>query len=85
MAAKRHYGSEFYTSVDSKRRLEAMDAGMIHEDPNAIANLPQNWMVKPYPKTQSLSAPLDDTIRGIDRQMGIDVSKARKQLRPQKS
>jgi IMP dehydrogenase/GMP reductase len=44
--------------------------GMIHEDRRAIANLPQEVMIKPYaPAPGYLPDALDDTIEGVDRRM----------------
>jgi hypothetical protein len=34
--------------VDPRRRPEYMDAQMIHEDPNAMANLPPNFIHKEF-------------------------------------
>ena len=53
-----------------KRREERMDSGfmgMISEDRNAPANLPQGVVHKYYPKCDYMDKyGLDDTIRGVD-------------------
>lgn len=72
-----HRYQEPYAGMDPRRRQELEDAGMIHEDHRAVANLPQEVMIKPYPMTGPyLPEGLDDTIRGVDRQ--IDVLDNRK-------
>ena len=88
--AKRHHASErhhegHYEGHAGRRHQEMRDAGMISEDHSAIANMPQNVMVKPYPVDRDyLPGSLDDTISGVDRQMGEDHSKARRHLDPKK-
>ena len=74
-----------YAGRESRRHKEMMDAGMIHEDHHAIANLPQEVMIKPYPKTGPYNPEvLDDTLRGVDRQMDYDDSKRREHFFPKK-
>jgi hypothetical protein len=84
MAAKRHY-DEHYAGRESRRHEEMRDGGMIHEDHSAIANMPQEVMMKPYPKTGPyMPENLDDTIRGVDKQMDMDDSKRRQHMHPKK-
>lgn len=84
MAAKRHH-SGHYEGHDSRRHQEMQDAGMIREDHSAIANLPQEVMMKPYPKDGNyLPENLDDTLRGVDGQMSMDNSKRRAHNVPKK-
>lgn len=65
--------NEFYAGMEPRRRQELEDAGMIREDHRAIANLPQEVMIKPYPRTGPYNPEgLDDTIRGVDDQMDYD-------------
>lgn len=74
-----------YEGMESRRHQEMRDAGMIHEDHSAIANLPQHVMMKPYPKTGPyMPEGIDDTITGIDRQMDYDDSQRRKHFQPKK-
>lgn len=74
-----------YSGEKARRRMEMHDAGMIHEDRSAVANLPQNVMMKPYPKEDNyLPEDLDDTIRGIDGQMKLDNSQRRRNFMPKK-
>jgi hypothetical protein len=75
----------YYEGETSRRRQEMEDAGMIREDHSAVANLPQNVMMKPYPKEGGyLPEDLDDTLRGIDRQMGYDNGKKMQHFYPKK-
>lgn len=76
---------EYYAGADARRTQEMQDAGMIRENPAAIANLPQEVMIKAYPKPGSyLPEGLDDTIRGVDMQMDYDDSKRREHFYPKK-
>ena len=85
-ASKKHGMSEGdYSNEYARRTQEMQDAGMIHEDLSAIANLPQGVMIKPYPRTgPSMPENLDDTIKGIDGQMDRDDSKRRQHNMPWK-
>lgn len=82
--AKRHY-DESYAGHAGRRKQEMRDAGMISEDHSAIANMPQNVMMKAYPKEGGyLPENLDDTLSGVDRQMSKDNSKKMSHLDPKK-
>jgi len=77
--------NEFYAGMEPRRRQEIEDMGMIHEDHRAIANLPQEVMIKPYPRTGPyLPEGLDDTIRGVDMQMDYDDEQRRNHFYPKK-
>lgn len=65
-------GAEHYAGYDPRRRQEMRDAGMIHEDHHALANLPQQPIMKYYSTEGYMPEGLDDTIRGIDNQMMAD-------------
>lgn len=81
----RALGNEFYAGMEPRRRQEMEDAGYIHEDHNAIANLPQNVMIKPYPKTGPyMPEGLEDSIEGIDHQMDYDDKKRKEHFYPKK-
>ena len=74
-----------YEGAEPRRRQEMADAGMIYEDHEEIANLPQQVMMKKYPKTGPyLPEVLDDTIDGVDRQMDYDDDKRRENFYPKK-
>ena len=81
MARRRYYSSKkvgagYYAGVDSRRRQEREDGGMISEDRNAIANLPQGVIMREYPKDGYAQYPhLDDTYKGIDHQINRDSGK----------
>ncbi len=78
-------GRELYAGMEPRRRQEMEDAGMIHEDHSAIANLPQNVMIKKYSEPYAyLPEGLDDTIAGVDRQIDYDDSKRREHFYPKK-
>jgi len=61
----------------AKRYYDAMykaDSSMIKADNSKTANLPQEVIMKNYPKTPYINeAPLDDTIKGIDNQIKSDT------------
>lgn len=77
--------SGHYEGHKSRRHQEMADAGMIHEDHSAIANLPQGVMIKDWShKGSSMPENIDDTARGIDRQMDEDGSKRSRHERPHK-
>lgn len=86
--AKRHHSSVkdgAYSGELARRTQEMQDAGMIHNDMSAIANLPQNVMIKPWPDGGSyMPENLDDTITGINRQMGMDDGKRSQHMNPKK-
>ncbi len=80
-----HQSYEPYAGIEARRHMEMQDAGMIRDDMSQIANLPQNVMIKPYPKTGPyLPEGLDDTIRGVDMQMDYDDGKRRSHFYPKK-
>lgn len=72
MAKRHHHMEGHYEGMASRRTQEMQDAGMIREDHSAIANLPQNVMMKPYPMNGPyMPEGLDDTIRGVDHQINV--------------
>lgn len=74
-----------YAGAEPRRRQELEDAGMIHEDHSAIANMPQGVIMKSYPMDRYyLPEGLDDTLRGVDRQMDYDGEKRVEHERPHK-
>jgi hypothetical protein len=76
---------EHYAGAEPRRRQEMEDAGMIHEDHSAVANLPQGVMMKYYPKESGyMPENLDDTLRGVDRQMDYDNKKKMEHFHPKK-
>ncbi len=82
--AKR-YNSGYYEGPDSRKRQEREDGGMLSEDHSAMANMPQEVIMKMYPKENDYTPEgLDDTISGIDRQKNMDYSKMKEHLVPKK-
>jgi hypothetical protein len=74
-----------YEGRGGKMAQESRDAGMIHEDPRAIANLPQEVRIMPYPKTGPyMPEMIDDTLRGVDMQMDYDDRQRRSHMYPKK-
>lgn len=72
---------------DGERRHKHMsENGMLHEDHSAIANMPQEVMMKQYASNDGdyMNHDLDDTIRGVDSQLGMDASKRKSGMRPKK-
>lgn len=75
----------FYAGPEPRRMLEMKDAGMLYEDHSAIANLPQDVKIKPYPKTGPyMPEVLNDDLSGIDAQMNYDDSQRRAHWYPKK-
>ena len=77
--------------MDEKRgmkdsyRNEMEDYGMIKEDRNAVANLPQEVIMRAYPKgNYGYEKGLNDTIGGIDMQIRDDSKKFKKDAYPEK-
>jgi hypothetical protein len=71
---KRFYDGN-YSGLDSARHLEKRDSQMINEDHSAPANLPQNVMIKYWPKAGHYADyALNDDISGINEQMDEDGS-----------
>lgn len=77
-------GDDMRDAGYDKRRAALEDSYMIREDRNAIANLPQKAFTKKYPGTGYLKGRLNDTISGIDDQMGDDHSEMMRHLKPEK-
>lgn len=68
-----------------KGKYEQGKSKMIFEDKSAVANLPQNVIMKKYPSFKyGLDPQLDDSISGIDEQMYDDMSEMHKNLGTEK-
>lgn len=77
--------SERYDGYLARRTQEMQDGGMISEDMRAIANLPQEVMIKAYPKSGPyLPEGLNDDISGVDKQMDYDGSQRKANFYPKK-
>jgi chromosome condensin MukBEF complex kleisin-like MukF subunit len=85
MAKKRFYDNEYYAGAEARRAQERKDGEMISEDHNAISNMPQNVVMREYPKTHDyLPEMIDDSLRGIDKQIRSDDEGKRKNFKPKK-
>lgn len=81
MAKNKFYGREHYAGRDERRAQERADYGMITEDHTSMANMPQNVIMKEYPKMRyGLDPYLDDTCSGIDKQIYDDMSQMKKHI-----
>jgi hypothetical protein len=72
---------EHYAGRDERRAQERADYHMITEDHHAMANLPQNVIMREYPRMRyGLDPYLDDTASGIDKQIYDDMSQMKKHI-----
>lgn len=63
----------YYSGMQDRLNQEAVDGSMIREDHSAVANLPQNVIMRPYRKGgYGIPEGLNDTIEGVDRQIEYD-------------
>lgn len=70
---KRFYDGDYSGPLNKARREESKDFSMISEDHSAPANLPQDVKYHAWPKAGHYADyDLDDTIKGVDRQMDED-------------
>ncbi len=85
--AKRYHKSPSqgsYAGMDARRTQEMEDGGMIREDMSAIANLPQDVMIKPYPAADDYAVyGLNDTIASVDHQRKADSKDKKKGAFPE--
>lgn len=77
------YDGGEYDGRDLRRSMEKRDGGMINEDMNAIANLPQQVIYREYPKHNYMSWDLNDDITGVDQLMDENSKQHRKHGRRQ--
>jgi hypothetical protein len=83
--AKRYFSGS-YEGREESERTQKKDSSMISEDRSAIANMPQNVIMKDWSDKETyMPENLDDTIRGIDEQIREDNSKRSKHLAPRKA
>ncbi len=84
-AASGNLLGDYSSGLAARDRMERQHAGMIEEDHRAIANLPQEVMIKAYPMTGPyLPEVLNDTIAGVDGQIDYDDSQRRSHFYPKK-
>lgn len=78
-------GDEFYAGYRGRTVQEHADYTMLYEDRRAIANMPQDVIMKMYPKINySMDEGLNDDIRGVDYQMNQDGKHQKKGEFPEK-
>lgn len=78
-------GAQEYMGMPTSMRRGLEDEPMIHEDHRAIANLPQEVMIKSYPQTGPyMPEILDDTQGGVNAQMDYDDKQRRSHFYPKK-
>ncbi len=76
---KRFYDGDYSGHLNNARRQEHEDFEMISEDHSAVANLPQEVKYHAWPTERHYAEyDLDDTIRGIDKQMDEDGMQMRR-------
>ena len=76
---------EYYAGKEMRDRMDYDSGMMIREDKGAIANLPQNVMIKAYPSVGGYNNyNVADTIMGIDTQMRDDSRKEKTERYPEK-
>lgn len=70
---------------NATERMQKHDSSMISEDRNAIANLPQQVIMKDWADHEAyLPDILDDTIVGINKQINYDDKKRSEHFAPKK-
>jgi len=85
MAPEYGRGANYFPTMSGQGRGALEKPEMIKEDHRAIANLPQEVMIKPYPMTGPyMPEDLDDTQRGVNEQMDYDDNHRRKHFYPKK-
>ena len=66
-------GKGDYEGSHGRKSLESADFAMFGESRSSFANMPQELVLKPFPKGGRYSDyGIDDTVRGIDKQMNDD-------------
>lgn len=62
-----------------KYEMDNQYSDMIHEDKSAMANMPQNVVMKAYPKCKYLGGDLDDTMKVLDKARNKDIGQLKSQ------
>lgn len=75
---------EMYAGSAMRERMEYDSSMMIQENHSAMANLPQEVMMKYYPSTAYQNENVPDTIRSIDVQIRDDMKHHKKGNYPEK-
>ena len=73
------------SGMKNKMEKEFYDSGMIRADRSAVANLPQEVIMREYPKgNYGYGVSLDDTASGIDKQIKDDSKEMKRDAYPEK-
>lgn len=86
MHSDKHEGA-YGGPIDKRRGQEARDGSMIDEDHNAIANLPQQVMMKQYGELSEsylTYGHINDSVTGVDEQRNHNAAMQRKLMHPNK-
>lgn len=81
---ERYFEKEMYAGPAMRERMEYDSSMMIKEDHAAMANLPQNVVLRYYPETAYQNDMVPDTIVGVDVQMRDDMKHQKKGKFPEK-
>lgn len=74
-----------YSDADATARMQHHDSMMISEDRSAVANLPQQVIMKDWADHEAyLPDILDDTIVGVNKQINYDNRKRAEHFEPKK-
>lgn len=84
-SSKVDYMDDTSGMMDPRRRFENMGYDMIKEDPNCIANLPQNVMMKTYPRTRGFMPILGEEDHALEMQLDRDEMESHDQISPRKA
>lgn len=75
-------GKGEYEGVHGRKSLESADFGMFGESKSSFANMPQEMVLKAFPKAGRYSDyGIDDTVRGIDKQMDEDGAAMKREMK----
>ena len=87
MAKKKYYKSPMMdnNAMDPRRRFQMEDSQLLHEDPRAIANLPQDVKYHAWSRADDYRHyDLNDTVQSVDNQMKVDSKLGKKGPFPEK-
>ena len=84
--SKHHAGHEgMYEGMEERRKQEREDSHMFGETHMYMANMPTEVILKTVARPYSgMPEKLDDTISGIDHQVGTDLGQFHKHFAPKK-
>ena len=83
MAKRFHDGA--YSGLDARREQEHEDFELMPRDGGEFANMPSEVIHKEFPNPHGyMPEPIDDTLRGVDRQIEEDNREKHSGMRPKK-